>query len=126
MQGSLSSERAAAVEHHLDVCALCHETVILLGRSTVAEISTARPGSDGAEPVTLEPGARVGRFILLREVGRGGMGVVYAAHDPELDRKTAVKVLHADGSRWATSGSRGTRASPRRARPRRRPHRTAS
>jgi eukaryotic-like serine/threonine-protein kinase len=42
------------------------------------------------------PGAMVGRYRLLQLVGRGGMGEVYAAHDPELDRKIAIKIMRAD------------------------------
>src|SRR5580704_2181518 len=41
----------------------------------------------------LTRGASIGRYVVLGLVGRGGMGEVYAAYDPELDRKVAVKLL---------------------------------
>jgi tetratricopeptide (TPR) repeat protein len=40
-------------------------------------------------------GRRYGRFVVTRAIGRGGMGEVLAARDPELDREVAIKVLPA-------------------------------
>ena len=53
--------------------------------------------TEGA-PTRLTKGDTVGRFVIVGLVGRGGMGEVYAAYDPELDRKVAVKLLHARAS----------------------------
>ncbi|HCI13034.1 MAG: serine/threonine protein kinase [Gallionellales bacterium GWA2_60_142] len=36
---------------------------------------------------------KIGRFEILGELGRGGQGTVYLAHDPQLDRKVAIKTL---------------------------------
>ncbi len=43
----------------------------------------------------------IGRFQILRQLGEGGMGVVYAAYDDKLDRKIAIKVLRGKASRTA-------------------------
>ncbi len=51
---------------------------------------------DRFEAGELAPGTHVGRYVVEGLVGRGAMGVVYAARDPDLARKVAVKVLRAD------------------------------
>jgi eukaryotic-like serine/threonine-protein kinase len=69
---------------------------------------------DGAEPGRLpEAGFSLGRYLIDRELGRGGMGVVFLGHDPTLQRQIAIKVLPSgcdDGfsSLMSCSGSRST------------------
>jgi tetratricopeptide (TPR) repeat protein/predicted Ser/Thr protein kinase len=63
-------------------------------------------GAQTSTPTRIERGAEVGRYVVLDQLGRGGMGVVYAAFDPQLDRKVALKLLHTQAGEGtdATSG----------------------
>ena len=49
------------------------------------------PAARDAEPFA--DSSRVGRYVIVERIGRGAMGEVFAAYDPELDRKVAVKLL---------------------------------
>jgi tetratricopeptide (TPR) repeat protein len=59
---------------------------------------------ESAQRESLARGIAVGRFVVLGLVGRGGMGEVYAAHDPELDRKVAIKLLRGRADRGTKGG----------------------
>ena len=43
--------------------------------------------------MTLATGGRLGPYEIVAPIGAGGMGEVYQAHDPRLDRRVAIKVL---------------------------------
>jgi eukaryotic-like serine/threonine-protein kinase len=58
--------------------------------------ATAHPsaGKASAEPAApLAPGMRIHQYELIRELGRGGMGMVWAARDTRLGRRVAIKFL---------------------------------
>jgi serine/threonine protein kinase len=70
----------------------------------------------------LSAGARLGRYAILESIGAGAMGSVYAAYDPQLDRKIALKALTAapygsDGSGVRDEVLREARALARLAHP---------
>ncbi len=70
-----------------------------LGTESLASGRTVQNGSaprPDASAEDLPAGTRLGRLTVLEVLGRGGMGVVYAAYDASLDRRVAVKTIRAE------------------------------
>jgi len=91
-QGSLPAAECAEIADHAGSCETCHAMISeLLVDSTQAENEGARVVV-GSGPTTIE------RYRVVRRLGAGAMGVVYEAHDPELDRAIAIKLLRPGAS----------------------------
>jgi len=99
LEGMLPEEGRARVLTHLEGCEGCQGQVALGASST--------PGVPAREAdVPLAPGARLARYVVLKRIGRGAMGEVYAAYDPELARQVALKLLRPEGRRVEALGQR--------------------
>ncbi|MFT3707720.1 MAG: pilus assembly protein N-terminal domain-containing protein [Archangium sp.] len=83
--GTLAGAPLEAVERHVDGCPAC--------RKLLAVVSNGSAPAVGGGFRVLRPGDRLGRYEIERLIGAGGMGVLYVAHDPQLNRRVALKLM---------------------------------
>lgn len=85
---------ALGAERSGQLCAACERAGgTLVAEATVPLRAAASPEEGKAPVAVLTPGQQLGAVRIVRELGRGAMGIVYLGHDTVLARHVAVKVM---------------------------------
>lgn len=78
---------------------------LVVDPTTQVDHETDEP-DDESKPDWLARGETIGRYVVLECLGAGGMGVIYSAWDPKLDRKLAIKVVRGRNGRLGSTRGR--------------------
>jgi len=83
---------------HAGIERVSYDEIVTIGGDHTIDPLDETVSTDETAPRVTRPdvpiGVLVGRYITTGVLGRGGMGVVYSAHDPVLRRPIALKLLH--------------------------------
>ena len=93
-------------------CPHCANPLEIVEESKLSDIlcghcgSQFELGADGTKTDASTPARLLGRFQLVKRIGEGSFGVVWKAHDTELDRLVAIKIPHPELFTSTTIGHR--------------------
>ena len=113
VEGEAEAEIVRRAHEHGASCERCRGMLAVVGRLRAQdEESGPEPSTvpSRPQPARFEAGARLRRYEIVAELGRGGMGVVFEAYDPKLDRAVAIKVMHHDDEEQLARISREAQA----------------
>ncbi len=91
LDGAADQARLAELEAHLDGCVACRQLLAGVAASSRTQAGAPRLGAEPSQE--LAPGSLLGGYSIERTIGEGAMGVVYLAHDAQLQRRAAVKLI---------------------------------
>lgn len=93
LRSSQPPSREAFLGRHADIAGILGECLAGLEFVQSASALLAQSGDVATSEEGLPPSTRLGDYEIVREIGRGGMGVVYEAEQVSLSRRVALKVL---------------------------------
>jgi tetratricopeptide (TPR) repeat protein len=107
VDGALELDAVAQIDRHIDGCPTCRTQMSAVAATVMHSFVTEGGGEGEGTAATAKVFAAIergqvgdslvdhaiGRYRVESVIGRGGMGVVVRAHDPELDRAIAIKLV---------------------------------